>query len=239
MANRIGIGQARALTSGGQQHRPNVRLLHIDCADPQVQLTVEMGDGPATPSAGMASWEVIDRVEDKSLTDRIGKQPFQQDVPIVFDGYAPPELGVYREGDSVQRDLDRLLSLGGAVFRVSGPVHRPNLRYIFGGDPDFGETIRDDDETLLRQRLTLKLMEFVDADVIRRRKRHAKRKAKGSAATGGTSFPGTRYTVKAGDTLQKIAAALYGDWKQWKSLGAKNGIRDPFKQLEPGRTLKL
>lgn len=204
-----------------------MELLHIVCSDPNVDLKVQMGDGPATPSAGLASWEVVERVEGKGITDQIGAPPFQQDVPVFLDGYA--------KGNSVQRQLKELESLGGedpAVFRAFGPIHRSGIRYVYGGEPDYGEAIRDNDGTLLRQRLTLKLMEFVDPDVIRRRKKHRDRMGIGQAKA-------LTYTVRAGDTLQKIAAALYGDWKEWKSLGAKNGIRDPYKKLEPGRVLKV
>lgn len=52
---------------------------------------------------------------------------------------------------------------------------------------------------------------------------------------------GTRsYTVKAGDTLSKIAKELYGDASQWKKIQAVNAdlIRDPDK-IQPGWTLQI
>jgi hypothetical protein len=200
---------------------PSSDRVRFICQNPKTDLVVPMGDGPATPTAGASDWEVIDRVEGKGITDRGSVPPFQQNVPIFLDGYA--------KGNSVQRQLDALINLRGAVFRVEGPVHKPNLRYVFGGEPDFGEVIRDDDCTLLRQRLTLPLMEYVPPDVLRRPNRRA----------GIGQAQALTYTVKAGDTLARVAHKLLGDWKRWREIGDKNGIRDPFALLKPGRVLKL
>ena len=59
--------------------------------------------------------------------------------------------------------------------------------------------------------------------------------AGGAGVTGGRS-----YTVKAGDTLSKIAQDTYGDASQWKKIHSANAdlIRDPDK-IQPGWTLKL
>ena len=49
-----------------------------------------------------------------------------------------------------------------------------------------------------------------------------------------------QYTVKAGDTLSKIAQLEYGDASQWKKIQAANAdlIRDPDK-IQPGWTLQI
>ena len=57
----------------------------------------------------------------------------------------------------------------------------------------------------------------------------------------GTGIGGGRtYTVKAGDTLSKIAKEVYGDPSQWKKIQAANAdlIRDPDK-IQQGWTLKV
>ncbi|HEX5375059.1 MAG TPA: hypothetical protein VFW48_02770 [Solirubrobacterales bacterium] len=205
------------------------------CSDPSTDLTVEMGDGPATPTAGASNWEIIERVEDKGVTDRGSIPPFQQDVPLIFDGFSPPPSGIYTEGTPIQRDLDALIGLRGAVFRVEGPVYKTHLRYVFGGEPDYGEVIRDDDGTLLRQRLTLRLMEYVRPDTLGQRRK--KRRGKRGVATYATG--GSTYVTKGGENLSAIAHKLFGDWKKWKAIGDLNGIRDPLVKLKPGRVLKL
>ena len=57
-------------------------------------------------------------------------------------------------------------------------------------------------------------------------------------ATGGTA--GRTYTVKAGDTLSKIAKEFYGDASQYRKIQAANAdlIRDPDK-IQTGWTLKI
>lgn len=200
--------------------------LRLTCAELNVDITVSMGGGPATPVSGFAGWETIERVEGKALTDRGGVEPFGQEVPVFLDGYA--------KGNSVQRQLDELMKLGGEdgePFRAFGPIHRPGIRYVFGGEPEFGDAIRDDDGTLLRQELTLKLLEYVPPDQLRRRKRRIG--LSGNEAVGGT------YTTKKGDTLAKIAARLLNDWKRWREIGNKNDIHDPHRVLPAGRRLKI
>jgi nucleoid-associated protein YgaU len=51
---------------------------------------------------------------------------------------------------------------------------------------------------------------------------------------------GRRYTVKAGDTLSKIAKEFYGDASQWKKIQSANAdlITDPDK-IQTGWTLNV
>lgn len=46
------------------------------------------------------------------------------------------------------------------------------------------------------------------------------------------------YTIKAGDSLTKIAIKIYGDANKWRELADLNGIADPVK-IKPGQVLKL
>jgi nucleoid-associated protein YgaU len=58
----------------------------------------------------------------------------------------------------------------------------------------------------------------------------------GTAAGGGART----YTVKSGDSLSKIAKAMYGDASQWKKIHQANSdkIKDPDK-IQPGWTLNI
>lgn len=206
---------------------PEHERLHLRCGDPHVNIEVNMGDGPATPTAGFAGWEVISRVRRKGMTGYVGVPPFQQDVPVFLDGYA--------DGESVEQHLAQLLSLGDdAVFWADGPIWRPRQHYVFGEEPEFGETIRAQDGTLVRQALTLKLMEYVPADVSGPRKKGNPKR------TGGTEFPGNTYTVaQGGETLHEVAARLYGDWHEWRAIGKRNDIANPLRKLPARMVLKL
>jgi len=195
-----------------------------------------MGDGPATPTAGAAGWEVASRTGGRrSITTRGSAPPFQQDVPIVLDGY--------RKERSVQRQLEQILSLGAEdaePFRAYGPIHRDGRLFVFGGEPDFDEQIRDDNEgnNLIRVRMTLKLMEYVRPDRVKERKRRRKRRKGNGPIAAGVAVGGT-YTTSKGDTLQSIAANLFLDWKRWKEIGDKNGLTDPNRKLPAGKVLKI
>ncbi|HEY1403486.1 MAG TPA: LysM peptidoglycan-binding domain-containing protein, partial [Pyrinomonadaceae bacterium] len=46
------------------------------------------------------------------------------------------------------------------------------------------------------------------------------------------------YTVRRGDTLSSIAAAVYRDPAAWRAIARANHIRDP-RRLAPGRLLLL
>jgi nucleoid-associated protein YgaU len=207
-----------------------MRLLRLLCPELDVDISVTMGGAPATPVAGFAGWEDIERAEGKALTDRASVAPFEQEVPVFLDGY--------RKDNSVQGQLAEILKLGGEdgqPFRAFGPIHRPGIRFVFGGEPDFGDAIRDDDGRLLRQELTLKLKEYVPpAQIHRKRKRRRLRRGVATYMPGNST-----YVVAAGENLYTITGKLYGDPSRWREIGRKNGIRDPFRTLPAGRVLKL
>lgn len=197
--------------------------LHLISLDKQLDLKLNMGDGPATPTAGLAGYETVSRVRKKAMTAFKGLEPFQQDVPVMLDGF--------REDRSIERQLERLEEFGGSTrFHAYGPIHREGDVYVFGDEPEYGDAIRAEDGTLVRQRLTLKLMEFVAADVAGRRVSRGREL--------GPSRP-VAYTTVEGDYLALIAHKLYHDESRWQEIGRKNKIRDPYRVLPVGRTLTL
>lgn len=198
--------------------------LRLTASNPQVDIQVNMGDGPATPTAGYAGWEEVPRIKRRSMTDFIGLPPFQQDVPIRLDGF--------RENRSVERQLAVIESLGGnVIFRAFGPIFHSGDRFVFGDEPEFTELVRAHDGTLIRALLTLKLKEYVSPD------QAGRRKSKGKIGLG-NAVPLT-HVVSKGETLSEIAFHLYHDASRWKEIGKKNGIHDAHKKLKPGRVLVL
>ena len=211
-----------------QHHHPKLarphKQLRLIAAKPNVDITVDMGDGPATPTAGYAGWEEVPRIKRRALTAFNGLPAFQQDVPILIDGFG--------EGRDVERQVEAVLSLGAAViFTAEGPIYHSGAKFVFGAEPEFTEQVRDTDETLLRVRMVLKLMGKGSLEGT-----GAKRE---TPSEGSKGFP-LEYVVTAGaDTLHKIAALLYQEPSKWKELGEKNGISDPYKKLKVGRRLTL
>jgi len=207
--------------------------LHLISLDKRLDLHVNMGDGPATPTAGFAGHEVVDRVRRKSMTSFVGVEPFAQDVPVMLDGF--------RENRTIQRQLDKLLEFGGSTrFRAYGPIHGEGLVYIFGDEPEFDTTpssgvIRAEDGALLRQRLVLKLQEYV-APGLAGKKREGKM---GLSEARALEYVTRKGTAKEPETLANIANRLYHDYSRWKEIGRKNDIHDPHRVLAPGLHLKL
>lgn len=201
--------------------------LHLISVDGDLDLRLNMGDGPATPTQGFSGYETVNRVRRVGMTAFVGTQPFAQDVPVMLDGFG--------ENRSIERQLERLEEFGGAtIFRAFGPIHRPSnesgLRYIFGDEPEFGEAIRAEDGTLIRQRLTLKLEQFVSAD-------QAGKKQEPKIGVG-KAIPLT-CTTRKGDTLEKIAFRLYHDASRWKEIAKLNGLHGAHRVLPPGKELRL
>jgi hypothetical protein len=56
--------------------------------------------------------------------------------------------------------------------------------------------------------------------------------------TSGTPHPHLVHQVSVGETLDRIAAAKYGDPTRWRLLAETNGVVDPF-ELRPGTTLMI
>ncbi len=54
----------------------------------------------------------------------------------------------------------------------------------------------------------------------------------------GAAAGGAKYTVQKGDTLWKIAAAQYGDGKQWQRIAAANPGLSPA-TLKAGQTIAI
>jgi nucleoid-associated protein YgaU len=50
--------------------------------------------------------------------------------------------------------------------------------------------------------------------------------------------PATRYVAVAGETVQGIAAKLYGDPRRWREIARANGVEDP-RAIEAGRALQI
>lgn len=224
---KIGLSNNRPVPkaeSGLPQLAHAHRQLRLVASSPAVDVEVPMGDGPATPTAGYAGWEEVQRIERRAMTSFQGLPTFQQDVPIMLDGW--------REDRSIERKLEEIEQLGGnVVFRAIGPIFRSGSRFVFGDEPEYGEMIRASDETLLRVRMTLKLMEYVAPNL-------AGKKPKGKAAVG-AGVP-LEYTVHGDDdTLAKIAYILYHDRSRAIVIGRLNGISDVHKKLKVGRKLKL
>lgn len=179
---------------------------------------------------GLGGWQEVTRPRRKSLTEYIGPAVDKLNLPIKCDGF--PHT-------SVQADVDWLGDLGrrdgeqSPVFRVTGPVWLSGNLFVCDS-VDWGDFARSGTTgDLVRQSLTLHCWRYEAANSVISTSPAKKHSGKHS----GSSHPKT-YTVRKGDTLQKIAAKVYGKASDWHRIADANNLRDP-NHLKVGQVLKL
>ena len=219
-----------------------MKPVRIVAQNPDIDITIPMGDGPAHPTGGLGGWKPVAVLDDIEGVDWEGQPGLTEDVPLLLNGL--------ERNESVQREWNTVKKLGRdpngdetkpPVFRVWGPVEYPGKAWVLpvnGIEVNEEEIFkRDGDGELLRIEFTLHLLEYLSPEEIKERQgKKGKGPQRGLApnvAVGGT------YTTQAWDTLKKIAAKLYRDPDRWKELGEKNGLHDPNRVLPAGKVLRV
>jgi len=217
-----------------------MKPVRIIAKNPEIDITVPMGDGSSYPTGGLGGWVPVPLADDVAGVDWEGQDGLSQDVRLLLNG-------VERDED-IEREWNTIEKLGRdangderrpPVFFVYGPVEHPGKAWVLPANGievvDSEDMRRNGSGELLRREFVLHLLEYISPDVVkdRRRKKRNRQGVADNVAVGGT------YTTKAGDTLAKIAAKLYGDWRRWKEIGDKNGLSDPNRVLPAGKRLKL
>lgn len=200
----------------------------VTLTGPGVSLTLQLGaDAPTLDDLG-PSIEEIERIERKPITHWQAPGIVRMKVPVLLDGLADdadqqPVLDQIRAIATTDDEPDPLTA--------TGAIPLVNRQWWLESVAE-AESNRNAAGVLVRQALTLGLVEPVSADVL-------PAAVKPNAGRGGGRGGGGTYTTKKGDTLRKIAAHLYGDPSFAKLIGDLNGIRDTRKELAPGRVLRL
>jgi hypothetical protein len=183
-------------------------------------------------SDGLGGWQEVTRERRESITDYTGPAVDKLDLTVRCDGLAANR--------SVEADVAWLVELGeksgiqSPTFTASGPFWLSGTLFVLAS-MDWGTYYRRaSDGHLVQQELTLHLWKYVAGDVV---VTSPAKKHKAANGQSGTSHPKT-YTVKSGDTLQSIAAKIYGTSKKWSDIASANNLRDP-NRLKPGQVLKL
>ncbi|HTU14196.1 MAG TPA: LysM peptidoglycan-binding domain-containing protein [Solirubrobacterales bacterium] len=204
-------------------------------------VTVRLDEGSPTLTLNDTGWEAVGRPQKPSLVRWTGIAPITQDVPIIIDGFQVADPRKPLDGPvnkSVVKRVRALWDIAGfswsayddgsppAIVTIEGPggIHFPKQRWVISGISE-GETIRSNDGTLVRYHAVISLIRWRNADQIKVKRRPDP----------------VKYTVKKGDTLNKIAVKVYKNRKYWKQIGnaQKPPIKDPDKELKVGRVLRL
>jgi hypothetical protein len=218
---------AEALASAGISSKFFVRFSAEGIGSVSV---LKDGEAPQI-QGGYGGWEVVARARQRGLTQWTGVEPKRISVPILFDGL--------HNGNGQEDEVAKLLKMATPDPHEPPVVHLSGKGYpeiavnwviedITWGSNVIWGTDRQGKDVLLRQDAVVHLMQHVAGD------RTAFSAAK-STRVGGRVWP-KHYTVKKGDTIQKIASKFYGSSKKWKLIANANNIRDP-KHIKTGRVL--
>ena len=175
-------------------------------------------------TGGEGGWNMIQRPRRISLTQGGGRDPYQMDVSVIFDGW--------RTSTSVELDIRRLqaMSVGSdfqppPTIKIDGALPIGGATWVitsidWGSEVFWDQTIRGQ-YVRLRQDAVVHLTEYF-----------AEQRLK---VTITNSLP-NHYQVPKGQitTLKAIAQAMYGSPKRWKDiLKANPSIRDANKVRGP------
>lgn len=211
-------------------------FIRIRSTDPDITVTVRLGEGGADLTGGFGGWAEVQRPRRIAFTEWQGLSPYRMSVPVLFDGFA--------DGMSVEEDIRKLERMAiparkgfpPPTLRIDGAVPKTDLTWVVES-LDFGDSIRDQNGKgfldRVRQAITINLLHYEspEGSII----------VKGAASIRqerGKKRSSRPYTVKRDDSLTRIAARKLGSAKRWKEIAELNNIRDPDK-ITIGQRLKM
>jgi hypothetical protein len=208
--------------------KPTIRLIGTG-----FDFEVLLGDTSPQVTDGFATWDEVKRVDRQPLTQFTANALLKMSVPVLLDGHGT---------DTDQQPLlDRILALmRGAndnpppTFTALGPIPLSGRVWVMDG-PDWGDSLRNTAGVLVRQGLTLKLIEWSDPDTIKFKSDGPSNGGPTDRGAGGQRI----YVTKDGDTLLSISKKLFKDTAHASVIGQLNGLRDIRKKLLPGIHLYL
>ncbi len=215
-------------------------------ARPEQTTRFELGPDVPTPSGGTANWEQIKRPRRRALTDFEGEDPLR----LKFDLW----LNEWPDGD-VEPLIRRVMAWAArtdlpyqpTTLKLAGPLPYVDLTYVLETVEHTDKVAFRDDGRRCRQQLKLTLLEYVPAFAslltpkppVEAAQQRAQAKSQKSALLDRQQQPQQKtYTVKRGDSLWGIAAALLGAGSKYQLIASENNIRDP-KSLKPGQVLRI
>lgn len=209
-----------------------------------------LGDGTGNPTGGYGGWSIKARARRRGFTVWDGNEPLQIDIPIMinYDN---------RDGVAGETDCKQLEAMAGVTkgFTMREPplvwfdsggliphdlVDNPDQDWVIQ-DIQWGDCERTTYGNRWRQAAIVKVMQFIEDDEVKNVSAAQRRKGRKRAKKRGSKLRGAKkkvYTVKHGDTLQRIASKQLGSSKRWHEIAKLNAIRDGSK-LKVGEQLRL
>jgi hypothetical protein len=177
------------------------------------------GDTAPKIVGGEGGWNMVQRPRRTSLTQWGGRDPYQMDVPILFDGW--------RLQESVEREI-RVLQL----MSIGSDLNQPPTVTIDGALPVVGATwvitsFDWGDEVFWSQTPRGQFFRLRQDAVVHLLQFQAPQELKIVITN---SLPNHYTTATAKETLRSISQSVYGTSARWKDIQKANPkIRDPNK----------
>jgi hypothetical protein len=196
-----------------------------------ISVTVLLGDTSPVLSDGVVTWDTVARPKRTAITRYTGRNPYKQDIPIMFDGYAD---GKSQEGNISK--LERMATLPNVV-NISGHALKTDLDWVFDGaiDWDNQQTIWErigKDVVRVRQAATVHLLEFIPDTVVETP----------AAPRVQKNRPAKKIPASKGLTIKQVAQIEYSDPSKWVLIRNANIIllgKGPRSLIPSGVTLEI
>lgn len=223
-----------------------VQITPINPAGPEITfgLCGESKYGPGSGGGSNSGWQPIDRPQLVGAMEWLDRPPFTLELPLVIDsGILWNEQFFFR---SIEPQCARLESWTDKVpgtnqppiLTVTGPVpgiSRQWVLYTF----EMGAAIRHPQIGYRSQQIVQVTLYEYNAPITQVGAGPSPAQAALAAQQAASGYQAYLiYTVRAGDTLQNIAARYLNNYSLWPSIAALNNIRDP-RNIVAGEQLKI
>lgn len=198
------------------------------------------------PVAGYGGWQKVPRPRRKALTEWVGRDSTSIEIEFMIDSFSD---GTGYDNKQAVDTLEKLAGIG-----IHDP--EPPLFKYTTNPPALGwhnnhhashvlwyvDTLRWEKDQILpnqsgnpmRAAGTVIITQHVKDEHLEALSAVEARRQSSTRGRGGS----TRYTVRRGDTLSKIAAKKLGRASRWREIAKLNNIRDP-KNLKVGRKIRI
>lgn len=187
-------------------------------------VTVMRGSAAPKMVGGNPTWNVVNRPRRTGLTQWQGHEPYQMDVPVLFDAYATFESNVE---SAIARLQQMQQGSPPPTITVEGAVPIKGIRWVITGI-DWGDEViwsGTSQRAYARERqdAIVHLMQYIKEERL---------------AVQNVKPQPRRHTYKKGETLRQIALKWYKDASKWKLIRDANNIRDP-QNIPDKKSLKI
>jgi hypothetical protein len=184
---------------------------------------------------GYGGWEEVERRRRRGFPDWTKQPLYRMTVPMILEGWSTntPQDRAIRGLENMAR---RVGTQRPPTVKLDGPVPHSDLVWVVES-LDWGDALKDENGQVLRQLFSMTLMEWVDADLLAKRKRGRDGHGRGGKRFAVVKRRGKGSKARA-ETLMELCARVLRDSSRWREVAKLNKITHPRK-LKVGRKIRL